>query len=77
MYLSTDEAAVVLGFRTQAVRRWCVGGLIKATFIPGPSGRKRHYIHRDNLLAFASSMKLDKKIIAKIKDLKDDGHKSG
>lgn len=77
MYLSTDEAAHVLGFQTHHVRRWCSSGLIKSTFIPGPSGRKRHYIHRDKLLEFAASMKLDKKIIAKIKGMKDEGNQPG
>lgn len=71
MYLSTRDVADVLGFTTAVVRRWRENGLIKTTPVPTPTGRQRYYVHRDDLLKFASSMKLSPKIIAKIKELEE------
>lgn len=71
MYLSTDEAATLLGHTTPRLRRWCQSGMIKTSTIPLPSGRKRYYILKSDLLAFAVSMKLSASVIKKIKEVEE------
>jgi len=71
MYLASEEVGELLGFKTDVIRRWCRNGLLKTFTVPTPAGRKRYYVRKQDLLAFAVSMKMAHDIIRKIKSLED------
>lgn len=67
LYLSTSEAAKIIGIKTPIFRRWCRNKYLKTIRLPNEDSPKgRHYIRQQDLVDFATKLGLPDDIVQAI-----------